>query len=237
MENRNNYSGGLDRRTQVFWEDSIPSIRREFGYSEFLDWSSAVLLNRMYLSGRRKFLDLMRFVGKNAVVFGAAVDPENAVFSDDETVIVADSAVDRLRPDTRVDFVITDLDGDRNRLAQLSASGSILVVHAHGDNIDKLISVFPDLRGQIVISSQVPSFGSITCFGGFTDGDRAAFFAHYLKAPVIRLVGFDFEKPVPKPGTDPETKAKKLAWTRKLIDGLHSIRKESFGEKNLTVER
>jgi uncharacterized Rossmann fold enzyme len=36
----------------------------------------------------------------------------------------------------------------------------------------------------------------------------------------LTLAGFDFGAPAAKPGRDASTKARKLAWAKRIIDGL-----------------
>ncbi|MEE9236285.1 MAG: hypothetical protein V3U52_00640, partial [Thermoplasmata archaeon] len=47
-------------------------------------------------------------------------------------------------------------------------------------------------------------------------GDRAVFLADHFGASVIRLLGFDFERPNPKDRST-EVKQRKLIWAKKLI--------------------
>ena len=55
-----------------------------------------------------------------------------------------------------------------------------MVVHAHGDNIEKihLVKNFKNCIG----TTQTKSFGKLHNFGGFTDGDRCVFLANHFKA-------------------------------------------------------
>jgi uncharacterized Rossmann fold enzyme len=42
----------------------------------------------------------------------------------------------------------------------------------------------------------------------------------HLGATGLALVGFDYDRPAAKAGRDPETKRRKLAWARRIVDGL-----------------
>lgn len=235
MENRNNYSAQVDPKALDIWNHAYPEIVEEFGFSRYFDVVSAILLNRLYIASRPLMIDLSRYMGKKSVVLGPAASKVN--ISDNEVVIVADSALSRLEDLKRVDFTITDLDADPEKLLEVSNSGSIMVVHAHGDNIDRLVEFFPSLKGRVIISCQTEALGKITDFGGFTDGDRAVFFAHFLRSTSIRIVGFDFEKPVAKRGSDLTVKKKKLKWSRSLIDQLKQHRVKEFGSNNITFQQ
>ena len=61
-------------------------------------------------------------------------------------------------------------------------------------------------------------------FGGFTDGDRAAFLADELGAADLRFVGWDFDDPAVGP-----EKARKLRWAERLLHLLERRRGDRFG--------
>ena len=65
-----------------------------------------------------------------------------------------------------------------------------MIVHAHGDNFDKLEMV----RGlsNVTGTTQTKKIGKLENFGGFTDGDRCVFLAEYFNAKKIVLIGMDF---------------------------------------------
>ena len=63
------------------------------------------------------------------------------------------------------DIIVTDLDGDENVLKKIGRTKTIFVVHAHGDNIDKLelMKNFKNCLG----TTQSKPFGNLHNFGGF----------------------------------------------------------------------
>jgi hypothetical protein len=65
-------------------------------------------------------------------------------------------------------------------------------------------------------------------FGGFTDGDRAAYLADQVGARSITLTGFDFLHPTGKPGGDQVTKAEKLKYAERLLENLAISRGKHF---------
>jgi 2-amino-4-hydroxy-6-hydroxymethyldihydropteridine diphosphokinase len=79
--------------------------------------------------------------------------------------------------------------------------GAIIVVHAHGDNIDMLKKVIPKLR-RIIGTTQVMPTKNVYNFGGFTDGDRCVFLAEEFGAWRIVLFGMDFGPQVGKYSKD-----------------------------------
>jgi hypothetical protein len=110
------------------------------------------------------------------------------------------------------DIVVTDLDGPFDAIRSASLMGTIIVVHAHGDNQDALQRYVPQLERAVgTVQCQPPE--GLYNFGGFTDGDRCVFLARALGATSIKLLGFDFDDP----GVTPR-KQKKLLWAKRLID-------------------
>lgn len=90
------------------------------------------------------------------------------------------------------DFVVTDLDGQYEFLVNASNKGSVMVIHAHGDNIEKINSSISNFN-KIVGTTQSFPLTNIFNFGGFTDGDRCIFLADHFLAKEIVLVGMDFD--------------------------------------------
>lgn len=143
---------------------------------------------------------------KSVIVFGAGPSllrnirqAKRANIVKTSIVLSADGATtallqERIRPD----FIITDLDGNINDLLKSHESGSIMVVHGHGDNLDKIQRYVPLIKGNIIGSTQIEPTPHVFNFGGFTDGDRCAFFASEFSAKRIILAGMDFGSVVGK---------------------------------------
>jgi uncharacterized Rossmann fold enzyme len=77
----------------------------------------------------------------------------------------------------------------------------------------------PSFGPRTLGTTQAEPFEGIHNFGGFTDGDRAAYLADHLGATEIRTVGFDFDRPNPK-DQPTDVKLRKLAWARRLLEDL-----------------
>ena len=101
------------------------------------------------------------------------------------------------------------MEEDTDLLIKLERSGCILVLHAHGDNIDRVKAVVPKLS-RFVATTQVKPFDRVYNFFGFTDGDRAVLIAKRLGAKSVKLVGFDF-------GKAKGIKLKKLKWAEFIL--------------------
>lgn len=120
------------------------------------------------------------------------------------------------------DLVVTDLDGEWSALLEASSRGSVLVVHAHGDNIDRIRRV-KEFRGPLIGSTQVEPRRLVYNFGGFTDGDRALHILYYAGYRRVYLSGFDLDNPWQCPGkslASLDIKRLKLHFAKKLISNL-----------------
>ena len=138
---------------------------------------------------------------------------------------MADSAVKPIvEKGIKPDIIVTDLDGDLKVLKKIGKSKTIFVVHAHGDNLNRLdlVKYFKNFLG----TTQTKPFGKLFNFGGFTDGDRGVFLANYFQAKKIILFGMDFGDKIGKySDTKPKErkiKLKKLRMGKHLLEWLSS---------------
>ncbi len=113
------------------------------------------------------------------------------------------------------DVIVTDLDGPVPSELSANASGSLAVIHAHGDNVPALERWVPEFSGELAGSWAGPPRDGVLDVGGFTDGDRAVLLAEHVGARRILLWGFDFERVDPSEASGP--KLAKLAWADRLI--------------------
>lgn len=154
----------------------------------------------------------------------------------EKVLIAADGATSAVRKYRTPDVIVTDLDGDVEDQLDAWRKGAWMVVHGHGDNIPKLKQVVPKLTERVLGTIQVDKPAQLTNFGGFTDGDRAAFMAHHLGASKIYLAGMDLGEEVGKYSRTPknERKLMKLDICKDLLSWLA----EEFGANiiNLTSE-
>ncbi len=206
------------------WSILYKEIIADFGYDEVADSSSSELLSSLIHEMNIMDPDILKNMisGNPAIVLGVAMRPEDMDCLDEEAIIIAaEGAVTiLLRHDILPDIIITDLDGDVEEQIHANSRGSIAIIHAHGDNMDSLRHWVPKFTGRIMGTTQNRPHGVIHNFGGFTDGDRGVFLASHFDASDIKLLGFDFDDPIPKPGKDPEVKKKKLGWAKRLISQL-----------------
>jgi len=219
----------LSHMTLFGWEKRYSEILKEFGYSKKRDIESAKILNSIL---KNKFpLSKLRdlIFDKDVFVIGAGPTLLSSIpilkKYNSATKIVADGAVKALLENKiKPDILVSDLDGDKKSLKKIGKSNTIMVIHAHGDNIDKLelIAHFKNCIG----TTETKSFGKIHNFGGFTDGDRCVFLAHHFKAKRIILFGMDFGNKIGKYSKtkilNKKIKIKKLKRGKKLLEWLAS---------------
>lgn len=200
------------------WEPIYQQILKDFGYSRERDEYAAKLLSTMISKQEKK--DLLKKLrkkieGKDVVVCGKAKQLQKELKEtglEGKIIIAANGATSiLLKLNIYPHIIVSDLDGNMEDIIKANEKSAIIVVHAHGDNIEKLKRYLPELK-NIVGTTQSKPLKNVHNFGGFTDGDRAVFLAKAMGAASITLLGFDFEDK-----TVSETKQKKLQWAKKLI--------------------
>ena len=224
------------------WNTKYRDILKEFKYDEKKDKESAILLDTILKKSktREKIQDLIQ--GNTVHVIGSGPSLSSAIPKLKKLKkgikIAADSSLKPLLENGIVpEIVVTDLDGDEKSLKKI-AKKSIFVVHAHGDNIEKLelVEKFKNCIG----TTQTKPFNKIENFGGFTDGDRGVFLASHFEAKKIILFGMDFGKQIGKfsntKKSDRDTKLKKLKIGEELLIWLSTITKSELFTTSRSIE-
>ena len=213
------------------WEKYYTEILEDFGFSRENDEESAKLLDEILsVEGCLTLEDLKGYVdfSDKFIVFGAGPSlKEHVKFLKDNhdlkdyVLVSADGATTALIEEKIApDIVATDLDGNLDDILLANFRGANVVIHAHGDNIDKIAKLTPFFT-SVLGTTQAQPVGNLYNFGGFTDGDRALFLAVALGASEITLAGMDFGDVVTRysrPKIETETaradefKRKKLAY-------------------------
>ena len=207
------------------WETKFKEIRKEFGYSEKDDLISAKKLNSLLKrnSSKKEFQKMIH--GKTVFIIGAGPSLTQSLRyikkSKNVTKIVADGAVRAmLEKNIKPDILVTDLDGDLKSIKKIGKTKIPIIVHAHGDNFDKLeiVKEFSNVTG----TTQTKKIGKLENFGGFTDGDRCVFLAEYFNAKKIVLIGMDFGQKIGKYSkhriVNRKIKIKKLKFGKRIIE-------------------
>jgi len=139
------------------WKPIYETLVAEFNFSIESDKKAAGILNE--LLERKKLLsigDLGNLLdNKDILVFGAGPSLEQSVLRYKKkftgTVkLAADGATTALlKNNIHPDIIVTDLDGNVSDQLRANAEGSIVAIHAHGDNIDAIKTYVPRFEGII----------------------------------------------------------------------------------------
>ena len=220
------------------WRSIYEEILKDFGFDEERDKEAMRIASE--IMGHRAINSLSvqneleeRINGKEAMICGNApcleddikakgLEREPSQRGRERVIIAADGATSVLVRDAILpDVIVSDLDGYIPDIIYANRLGSIVIVHAHGDNIEMLKKVLPALNANVICTAQSSPItphghasSNIFNFGGFTDGDRCVFVAKEFGARRIELLGFDFEDTQVT-----ERKRKKLKWAKRLIAG------------------
>ena len=204
------------------WDEYYVRILDYFGFSSEDDEEAARLLSSI-LPGNDISLLTNTISGSDIIVAGNAPSlPDDIKKTDFEgkIVIAADAAARVMKKGGVIpDIVFTDLDGLDDDVLEMNEAGTILAVHAHGDNMPLVKSWVPKMKGPVVGTTQSTPLENVYNFGGFSDGDRGVFAAYELGAKSVSLIGFDLDDK----SVDP-VKHGKLMIARKLLHLLgHDI--------------
>ncbi|NJD75840.1 MAG: DUF115 domain-containing protein [Candidatus Methanoperedens sp.] len=206
------------------WEPIYRQILEDMGFDKESDERAAILLFKMLGTKSEKKppetikIEVLKnaILGKDVIVCGKAPGLSNDIKHvnfNKYVIIAADGATSVLMNNGIIpDIIVTDLDGNMDDETSANRQGAIMVVHAHGDNMDALQREVPRLI-RVIGTTQSKPLENIYNFGGFSDGDRCVFLAKEMGARTITLIGFDFNDPNVSP-----VKKKKLVWAERLIN-------------------
>src|SRR5215467_6576673 len=222
--------------TLIGWIEKYQEILNEFNYDASREMRSAAILNFLLMTPHTSLRRLESKI-KNKTVFVIGAGPSLTpslrylIKFRNTTKIVADGATKALIENSiRPDIVVTDLDGNLESLRIAADSGSIMIVHAHGDNINRL--PYASSFKYCIGTTEGRPFQKIRNFGGFTDGDRCVFIANHFGASKIILFGMDFGTKIGKYSKDviynKSTKLKKLRRGKLLLEWLASRKKSDL---------
>lgn len=209
------------------WKPVYDVILADFGFDRTRDEAARDLLASLVPSGGMRSLPRLSDERCSVAIAGAgpSLADDHRIARDADLVFAASTAADRLLDaGVTVDCVVTDLDKHPDTARDLTHEEVPVAVHAHGDNVDLIREYVPDCDPAFLIpTTQASPAGPVRNFGGFTDGDRAAFLADHLGADSLSFPGWDFDDP----GVD-AVKAKKLRWAERLLYWLERRRGERF---------
>ena len=218
------------------WKSTYEKIVGDFNYSVENDEKAADVLDILLQEKKNLFpISTLKDLINNGeiIIFGAGPSLEESILKQkkkftDKLKIAADGATTALlKNNIRPDIIVTDLDGKVSDQLKANSEGSIAIIHAHGDNINKIKKYVPKLEGKILGTTQInpEPYDFLYNFGGFTDGDRAVYLADHFHAKKIYLMGFDFNGKIGEysfaENKDKKLKLKKLKWCKYLINVLN----------------
>ena len=212
------------------WAPHYERIRAEFDFPFAREEAAADRLEALLPERARSDpLARLRAVlqGRDAVVVGLAPSAgppplwRRRAEGRSPSLVCADGAAAECLASGLVPTVIvTDLDGPVPSEISANGRGSLVVVHAHGDNVPSLEEWVPQFPGELAGSWAGPPRGPLLDVGGFTDGDRAAYLAEHCGARRVLLWGFDFDRVEEPEGPRRARKLAKLAWARRSLEFL-----------------
>jgi len=195
------------------WRPWYDEIVRRLNLDIAADEAAAKILNDILPKPEiEKLTSLVK--EKECIVLGAGPSLDNDLKKLkragllNKTLIAADGATSAVLEYRNPEIIVTDLDGVVKDQLEAWQRGSWMVVHAHGDNVSQVRKIAPKLKERVVGTTQVEPFGRLYNFGGFTDGDRAAFMAHELGASNIYLAGMDLGSKIGRHSGDKDVKRK-----------------------------
>lgn len=217
------------------WKPFYKEISQDINLNFKDDTKASEILNNL-LNKQKNLIDeeqLKKIIqNKEVIVFGAGTNlissikkNKNSSFFKKSLKISADGATTALLEEKiQPDIIVTDLDGNIPDQIKANNNGSIVVIHAHGDNIEKIQKIVVKFKGKIFATTQInpKKYNNLYNYGGFTDGDRAVYLSDHFQAKKIYLIGFDFQGKIGKHSysTNKIIKRKKLLWCELLIKRL-----------------
>lgn len=209
------------------WEPTYLEILEDLGFDRTSDEMCVRILKQVTMNSDLidddEFCDCF---SDTVTVFGNAPCLESDIEKNGiiGTKIASGSSVGRLFSlDILPDIVVTDLDGDIGPQIESSRRGCVTAILAHGDNQDLVRQYAPLFKGRVVLTTQSTPENTVYDFGGFTDGDRAVCMARHAGAKRVALRGFDFDDPMPKDGSDPDMKLRKLQWAHRIMYDIYDL--------------
>lgn len=206
------------------WNPIYEQIRADFGYDRAGDEQARDALAEYAVPFDFSRLDIE---GKTVAIAGGAptLEDDLPLVTEADVVFAASTAADVLHGvGVHVDLMVTDLDKNAETAVAMTSAGRPVAVHGHGDNVPLVRRMVPRMTIENVLATtQVAPRDAVYDFGGFTDGDRAAFLADELDAGQLLFPGWDFDDPTVNP-----VKRQKLEWAERLLHFLEERRGERF---------
>jgi uncharacterized Rossmann fold enzyme len=210
------------------WEPVYEQILADMGFDRTADERARDRLEELCPENTGAVLSSLDYSGRTVAIAGGAetLTDETHLARSADVVVAASLAAKRLREvGIAVDCMVTDLDKTPETARALTEEGVPVAVHAHGDNVPVVEAHVPGFDHEYLIpTTQARPTGPVCNFGGFTDGDRAAFLADALGAETLVFPGWEFDD-----ASVDAVKRRKLQWAERLLYWLEHRRDEQFG--------
>lgn len=179
-----------------------PRIQESLGYSKEKDDYSRDLLSTILSTKAIKGPEILSEIFTNQTVFMLGAGPSlesdllglSSILKNGHTpVVAADGAADALyEHGIAPSAIVSDLDSCSLQNLSRNSREGYLFAHAHGDNVDLVRKILPDLGPRVFGTTQVNSVNRVLNFGGLTDGDRACYIISSYGPKVVIIAGMDF---------------------------------------------
>lgn len=177
-------------------------IQQSLGYSRERDAYSRDALTVILSSKQIAEPDVLQDILKDqtVVMLGAGPSLDYDIqglssFLEDEkvTIVAADGAADAMyKIGLAPSVIVSDLDSCSPEILCRNSNEGYVFAHAHGDNVELVKKIVPELGLRVFGTTQVSSVNRVVNFGGLTDGDRACYVASSYDPSAIIIAGMDF---------------------------------------------
>lgn len=187
---------------QQWFECFYPKVQEALHYSRRDDeLSRDILSNLLSYKRLREPRSLSAILNRTLVVMvgaGPSLDSdlnglEHYLHRNGPPIVAADGAADALyERNLSPSIIVSDLDSCSTQNLVRNSKDGYVFVHAHGDNLNLVKRILPELGGCLYGTTQVSSAPRVENFGGLTDGDRACYIISSYDPRAILIAGMDF---------------------------------------------
>ena len=137
-----------------FYEKIVNDLKLNFEKDKDAAFLLDTILSNKKIVSIKRLEKLIK--NKEIIVFGAGHTLEKSILKHKKSIenkvkISADGATSALlKHNILPDIIVTDLDGKISDIFYANNKGSIVIIHAHGDNIEKIKNYVKTFKGEIL---------------------------------------------------------------------------------------